>query len=86
MLAEVKSEIRLLGRFDAATVTPLVSQQLATAELSVLQDPLRCWSGISPSYADGVLVCPTAAGAIVGVDLATRSLSCGAIGTSSTRA
>ncbi|MEZ6118641.1 MAG: PQQ-binding-like beta-propeller repeat protein [Pirellulaceae bacterium] len=30
--------------------------------------------GASPSYADGVLVCPTSAGAIVALDLANRSL------------
>ena len=34
----------------------------------------RRWAGASPSYADGVLVCPTTTGAIVGVELATRSL------------
>jgi outer membrane protein assembly factor BamB len=69
VLAEVKSEIRLLA-LDGVTGDLLWSQQLATAE----QDPLRCWSGLSPSYADGVLVCPTSASAIVGVDLAARSL------------
>ncbi|MFW5692976.1 MAG: PQQ-binding-like beta-propeller repeat protein, partial [Thermoguttaceae bacterium] len=36
--------------------------------------PLRRLSGLSPSYADGILVCPTSAGAVVAVDLATRSL------------
>ena len=40
-----------------------------------------CWiagrggsAGATPSFADGVLVCPTSAGAVVAVDLATRSL------------
>jgi outer membrane protein assembly factor BamB/tetratricopeptide (TPR) repeat protein len=73
VLAEAKGEIKLLA-LDAATGDLLWSQQLAAAESGVLQNPMRCWSGISPSYADGVLVCPTSVGAIVGVELATRSL------------
>jgi len=28
--------------------------------------------GVSPSYANGILVCPTGAGSIVAVDLATQ--------------
>ena len=31
-------------------------------------------SGISPSFADGILICPTGVGAVVAVDLSTRSL------------
>jgi outer membrane protein assembly factor BamB len=72
-LGEIKGEIRLMA-LDAATGNLLWSQQLAMVEQGVLQDSMRRWSGMSPSYADGVLVCPTSAGAIVGVDLATRSL------------
>ena len=52
----------------------LWSQQLAIAERDILADPWRRLSGASPSYADGVLVCPTSTGAVVAVDLATRSL------------
>jgi len=37
-------------------------------------DPLRRLAGVSPSYADGVLICPTAHRSIVAVELATRSL------------
>jgi len=71
VLAESKGEIRLLA-LEAATGELLWSQQLALAEGG--PQAVRGWSGVSPSYADGVLVCPTAAGAIVGVELATRSL------------
>ena len=39
--------------------------------------PLRRMAGISPSYADGVLVCPTADKAVVALDLATRCLRWG---------
>jgi outer membrane protein assembly factor BamB len=49
-------------------------QPLAVIDPENGQDPNRRLSGASPSYADGILVCPTAAGAVVAVDLATRSL------------
>jgi len=52
----------------------LWSQPLVRVDTGVLEDPFRARAGLSPSYADGVLVCPTASGAVVAVDLATRSL------------
>ncbi len=52
----------------------LWSQPLVRVENNILEDPYRARAGLSPSYADGVLVCPTASGAVVAVDLATRSL------------
>jgi outer membrane protein assembly factor BamB len=73
VLGEIKGEIQLLA-LDGATGKLLWSQQLAVAEQGVLQDAVRRWAGASPSYADGVLVCPTTTGAIVGVELTTRSL------------
>lgn len=73
VLGEVESEIRLMA-LDAETGNLLWSQQLAMVEQSILQDPLRRLSGLSPAYADGVLICPTASGAVVGIELATRSL------------
>ncbi len=76
VLGEIKGEICLIA-LDGATGKFLWSQQLAVAEQSVQQDPLRRWAGASPSYADGVLVCPTTTGAIVGVELTTRSLKWG---------
>lgn len=50
------------------------SQQLVMLETPITQDPLRRVAGATPSYADGVLVCPTTAGAVVAVDLTTRAL------------
>ena len=50
------------------------TQQLAVLEQGVADTGVRHVAGLSPSYADGVLVCPTAAGAVVAVDLTTRSL------------
>jgi outer membrane protein assembly factor BamB len=73
-LAEVKGqEIRLVA-LAPETGALLWSQQLAVVDPPVSQDGSRRNSGATPSYADGVLVCPTAAGAIVGLDLSTRSL------------
>lgn len=50
------------------------SQTLVRADLNLMLDPTRRMCGLTPSYAGGVLVCPTEAGAIVAVDLTTRSL------------
>ena len=72
-LAEQNGEIRLLA-LDATTGKLDWSQQLAVVEQDILRDLNRRLAGVSPSYADGVLVCPTAAGAVVAVDLTTRSL------------
>ncbi|MEN6459241.1 MAG: PQQ-binding-like beta-propeller repeat protein [Thermoguttaceae bacterium] len=70
VLAETKSEVQLLA-LDGATGTVLWSQRLSQAEQA---DAQHRWIGASPSYADGVLVCPTSTGAVVAVELATRSL------------
>ncbi len=73
-LAEVRGEIRLVV-LDSATGRLQWSQQLAHVDQrTILIDSLRRMSGGSPSFAEGVLVCPTSAGAIVAVDLANRSL------------
>ncbi len=73
-LAEMKGqEIRLVV-LSASTGALEWSQQLAVVEQSVVADGFRRNAGAAPSFADGVLVCPTAAGAIVAIDLTTRSL------------
>ncbi len=72
-LAEASGEIQLLA-LSAHTGHVEWSQQLAMLERNILQDPTRASSGASPSYADGVMVCPTSAGAVIAVDLTTRSL------------
>ncbi len=69
-----RGEIRLVV-LDSATGRLQWSQQLAHVDQgTILFDSLRRMSGGSPSFAEGVLVCPTSAGAIVAVDLANRSL------------
>lgn len=81
MLAEIKGEIRLLAlqiKTDAETHAKTAevewSQQLAMVERSVSEDQQRRLAGAVPSFGDGILVCPTSAGAVVAVDLTTRSL------------
>jgi outer membrane protein assembly factor BamB len=73
VLGESKEEIRLYA-LSADTGDVLWSQQLAVVEQPIQRDVVRRLAGASPSYADGVLVCPTSAGAVVAVELATRSL------------
>lgn len=73
-LVDVNQEIQL-NVLDAATGNLEWSQPLATSmQLSIDQDHARRTSGVSVAYADGVLVCPTDAGAIVALDLTSRSL------------
>ncbi|MCC6125136.1 MAG: PQQ-binding-like beta-propeller repeat protein [Pirellulales bacterium] len=76
-IGEAKGEIRLFvldpdpeKRRDRV----VWSQQLSLLEPGMQDDLLRRTTGVSPSYADGILVCPTSTGAVVAVDLATRSL------------
>jgi len=80
VLAETKDEIRLLV-LDPRKLTRdphhahvLWEQRLAVVEQRAMSDLSRRRSGVSPSYADGILVCPTSTGAIVAVDLSTQSL------------
>lgn len=82
VLAEVDGEIRLLvlavrhtpNEAQQWTVVEEWSQLLIPPIADIQQTPLRRISGIMPSYADGVMVCPTTAGAVVGVDLGSRQL------------
>ena len=72
-LAEIDGEITLCA-LEAATGRWLWSRVVAVPEQNVLDDPERRLAGATPSMADGVLVCPTSAGAVVAVEPATRSL------------
>ena len=73
VLAEAKGEIRVVA-LDAKTGRELWSQQLVDVNREILDDPMRRMAGVSPSYADGILVCPTSNNAIVALELATRAL------------
>lgn len=73
VLGEAKGEIRLMA-LKAKSGQLLWSQQLAVVDRDILNDATRRMAGASPSYADGILVCPTADRAVVALELATRSL------------
>ncbi len=76
LLAEVNAEIRLVV-LDSQSGQLQWAQQLAHVDPSgetILYDVHRRLAGATPSFADGVLVCPTSAGAAVAVDMAARSL------------
>ncbi|QEG43639.1 outer membrane protein assembly factor BamB family protein [Roseimaritima ulvae] len=78
VIAELSGDLCLLC-LDPATGTQLWRQQLLAIETGNIEtDIVRRISGAMPAYQDGVLVCPTGAGAIVAVDLASRSLLWGA--------
>jgi outer membrane protein assembly factor BamB len=77
-LAEFNGEIRLVC-LNPRNGALEWKQQLAILEeqLHIVNDRSRRLAGASPSMADGILVCPTSAGAVIAVDLATRTLRWG---------
>lgn len=75
-MAEFNGEIRLLC-LSPQTGKLEWKQQLGSVPeetLTIRYDATRRLAAASPSFADGVLICPTSAGAVVAVDLGTRSL------------
>jgi len=75
VLVEERQQIRLdvLAADSGAT---LWSQPLADIDLDhdIENRADRRQGGLSPSFAGGILVCPTGAGAVIAVDLAARTL------------
>lgn len=77
VLLEQRGEIQL-GVLEADSGQLLWRQQLARVdEIDITMDGKRRLAGATPTYADGVLICPTSAGAVVAIDLATRALRWG---------
>ncbi len=74
VLMEIRDDV-YLAALDAATGELQWRQQLANLETGVLLDLRRRLQAASPSYDSGMLVCPTGAGVVVGVDLSKRSLA-----------
>lgn len=73
-LVEIDQEIRLVV-MKSETGELLWSQQLGRIESrGITNDAVRRLAGSSPSFADGVLVCPTSAGTLIGVELSTHRL------------
>lgn len=50
------------------------SQPLGVVDRKISEDPVRRSQAAILSYNDGILVCPTNAGAVIGVDMLTRTL------------
>jgi outer membrane protein assembly factor BamB len=74
VLADKGQELRLVC-LEAADASVSWSQIVAVAPAKVLADPGRRVQAAHLAYGDGILVCPTQAGVVVGVDLFTRSLA-----------
>ena len=72
-LAEIRGQV-ILAVLAADTGRLQWTQQLTLVNWDVLRNMPRRYGGASPSYVDGLLVCPTSSGAIVAVDLGTRQL------------
>lgn len=73
-LVEMDAEISL-AVLDQETGQLRWRQQVASVESNnILGDTPRRLAGASPSFADGVLVCPTSSGAVVALDLSSRTL------------
>lgn len=73
-LAEIRDDVYLVA-LDRQTGELQWRQQLANLETGVLLDMRRRLQSSMPSYDAGMLVCPTGAGLVVGVDLSKRSLA-----------
>jgi outer membrane protein assembly factor BamB len=72
-IAETGGEVRLMVLNPADGALDW-EQPLASTTVNIQGDARRRTAGVSPSYADGVLVCPTGSGSVVALDLLTRSL------------
>ena len=72
-LAEVLNSVHLIA-IAADTGTVLWKQPLVNLERSVHFDIGRRLAGATPTYGNGLLLCPTGAGSMVAVDPMSRSL------------
>lgn len=78
VMAEIAGDICVCC-LDPRSGEQLWRQQLVTVESgSVQTDPIRRVAGAMPTYHEGVLICPTGAGVVVGIDLVDRTLRWGA--------
>ncbi len=74
VMAEIGSAVYLVA-LDPATGQVQWQQQLLRLEQSISLDPARRRAGVTPSYAGGVLVCPTAASTVVAIDVVKREFA-----------
>jgi outer membrane protein assembly factor BamB len=75
-LAEIKSAIHLVV-VDHQTGELSGLQQLAGLQNGIYLDPLRRLQAAVPSYDSGMLVCPTGAGVVIGINLEKNALAWG---------
>ncbi|MFO0879083.1 MAG: PQQ-binding-like beta-propeller repeat protein [Gemmataceae bacterium] len=74
VLTEKQQELRLTT-LDPASGKPTATQMLAaTKDLKLSQDPMRRIQACQLAFGEGILVVPTNAGAVFGVDLLSNSL------------
>mgnify|MGYP000255314967 CR=1 FL=1 len=71
---EIDRPVLVVFNFVFVLLAVVAGKRLAGLELGIGLDPLRRLAGATPSYAGGILVCPTAAGAVVawGADMDSR--------------
>jgi outer membrane protein assembly factor BamB len=74
VLNEKKSELRLVCLDPNKDGQVVRSQALCTVKNPITQDVIRRMHAVNLAYGEGVLVVPTNAGALLGVDLLTQSL------------
>src|SRR5205823_2009109 len=75
VLTEKAAELRLVC-LEPGEGKPLWTQTLATAKDKLLVDVARRINAVHLAYSNGILVCPNNAGAVLGIDLLSRSLRC----------
>ena len=73
VVGERDNEIRL-HVLEAATGRPLWSQRIAYVDTPASSNPLRHWASSHVAVADGVAVCPTTVGWLVGVECSSRRI------------
>jgi len=74
VLGVAQGEVRLL-ELEAASGRVSWQVPIARVEEAIAEAVWRRTAGLTPSYGRGILVCPTGAGAVVGVDLLRRQLA-----------
>ncbi len=74
VMAEIRSAVYLVA-LDPATGDVRWQQQLVGLELGIALDPLRRRAGATPSYDGGILVCPSGASAVIGIDVVKREFA-----------
>jgi outer membrane protein assembly factor BamB len=73
-LADIKGEVALVA-LDAASGQFKWKQQVAQRDATMFRrEETQRLGGCSPSFSDGLLICPTALGCVVAVDPSTRTL------------